>query len=281
MSVIRLILGVMVVGITLPALAQTTDQDTLQISVGVQEERPQFLPDSAKLVVPQQIQQLEQQSKADPKNVDLKFDLLMAYSRTSLLDRAWPVALDIDKLSPEYTLKILQDTEAQIKKNPKDQEARYRAAMASFARGLQLKELAREKYMEPLQRGQTIPDGWWDDFRAYLKNGDKEAAKRLNNLEVVTMLDEVRSRRGNAETQLQTILTQDKNQTWAQNYLAFLNYDRGDMKQAESLIRESLTTDPSNPLSHFALAQLYFKQGQLKEAVAAMKMAFQLRAQGK
>jgi len=279
MSMARWVLGMSLLLGGASVLAQ--EPEVKQISVGAREERPQFLPDSAKLVIPQNIQDLEKKAQADPKNLDIKFDLLMAYSRTSLLDRAWPVALQIDKLNPEYTQKVLKETEAQLKKNPKDQEARYRAAMASFARSWQLKELARDKYMEPNRRGEALPETWWEDFKAYLQTGDKTLATRLNNPEVVKMLDEVRSRRGDAEGQLQTILAQDPKQAWAKSYLAFLNYDRGDLKQAENLIKESLAQDPENPLAHFALAQLYFKQGQLKEAVAAMRVAFQLRSQGK
>ncbi|WP_218079719.1 tetratricopeptide repeat protein [Anthocerotibacter panamensis] len=276
-------------GMVWPALAQEAKTpnpqgakpEKLRIKVGVEEERPQFLPDSENLVIPENIQQLEKKVKADPKNVDLKFDLLMAYSRTSLLDKAWPVALDIDKLDPEYTLKTLKTTEAQLKKNPKDQDARYRSAMASFARGLQLKEDAREKYMEPHRRGEPLPEHWWDDFKSYLQTGDKETAQRLNRPEVTAMLDEVRSRRTDAEGQLKEILKQDQDQIWAKNYLAFLSFDRGDLKQAEVLIHESIAKDPQNPISHLALGQLYLKQGQFKEFVEQVKVAFQLRAQGK
>ncbi len=264
-----------------PATPNNDANDGPTYSIGLREDRPQFLPDSAKLVTPKNIQKLEAQAKANPKNVDLKFDLLMAYSKTSMLDKAWPVALQIDKLNPDYTLQVLKETEAQIKKDPKNQDARYRAAMAAFARSWQIKELARDKYMEPLKRGESIPDTWWEDFKEYIKTGDPDKAKSLNRPDVVAMLDQVRAQRSSAETQLQAVLKQDTKQTWAKNYLAFLNYDRGDLKQAEALIRESIASDPENPLSHFALGQLYLRQGQLKDAVAQMKVAFQLRAQGK
>jgi len=152
--------------LTLPVLAQTENRS---FSVGTVEERPQFLPNT-NVVIPENIQKLEAQAKADPNNTDVKFDLLMAYARTSLLDRAWPVALQIDKLDPAYTQKVLKQTDEALKKDPKDQEAYYRSAMASFARSWQIKELAREKYMEPLQKGEHLPDGWWEDFKSDRKS---------------------------------------------------------------------------------------------------------------
>ena len=189
--------------------------------------------------------------------------------------------LQIDKLDPQYTLKALKASEEQIKKNPNDQEARYRSAMASFARSWQLKEDARELFMAANRRGEALPANWWENFKDYLKTGDKEKAELLKRPEAVKMLDEVRAQRSAAGSQLQEVLKRDGKQTWAKNYLAFLNYDEGKVQQAEALIRESISTDPNNPLSHFALGQFYLKQGQLKEAVEQMKMAFQLRAQGK
>ena len=250
-------------------------------SVGTLEEQPKLLPDSPKLQVPPQIQQLEAVVAKDPKNLEANFDLLMAYSRSSLLEKAWPIALKIDKLSPAYTLKILDQTAQQIKANPKDLEARYRNAMASFARGLQVKEQARTMYMESLKERATYPKDWWDDFKDYLQSGDKKLAHDLNNAQVVRALDEVRARRQEAQQQLEAILQQDFKEVWAKNYLAFLSFDQGDMAKAEKLIQESLTLDNQNPISHFALGQLYLKQGKLEEFVQQMKTAFKLRAEGK
>jgi thioredoxin-like negative regulator of GroEL len=250
-------------------------------SVGTLEEQPKLLPDSPKLQVPPLIQQLEAVVAKDPKNLEANFDLLMAYSRSSLLEKAWPIALKIDRLSPAYTLKVLDQTAQQIKADPKDLEARYRNAMASFARGLQVKEKARTLYMESLKKRATYPKDWWDDFKDYLQSGDEKFANDLNNAQVVRSLDEVRARRQEAQQQLEAILQQDSKEVWAKNYLAFLSFDQGNMAKAEKLIQESLTLDNQNPISHFALGQLYLKQGKLEEFVQQMKTAFKLRAEGK
>ncbi|MGA7955371.1 MAG: hypothetical protein WCA07_17815 [Gloeobacterales cyanobacterium] len=250
-------------------------------SVGTLEEQPKLLPDSPKLQTPPLIQQLEDEVAKDPKNLEANFDLLMAYSRSSLLEKAWPIALKIDKLSPAYTLKVLDQTAQQIKADPKDLEARYRYTVASFARGLQVKEQARTLYMESLKQRAIYPKDWWDDFKDYLQSGDKKLANDLNNAQVIRALDEVRARRQEAKQQLEVILQQDPKQVWAKNYLAFLSFDQGDMVKAEELIQESLTLDNQNPISHFALGQLYLKQGKLEDFVQQMKTAFKLRAEGK
>ncbi len=274
-----------------PALAQSknfapeTTPSSLEepvkfFSLGTLEEQPKLLPDSPKLQVPLRIQQLEAVVAKDPKNLEANFDLLMAYSRSSLLEKAWPIALKIDKLSPAYTLKILDQTTQQIKADPKDLEARYRNAIASFSRGLQVKEQARTIYMESLKKRETYPKDWWDDFKDYLQSGDKKLANDLNNAQVVRLLDEVRSRRQEAQQQLEAILQRDSKEVWAKNYLAFLSFDQGDMAKAEKLIQESLTLEKQNPISHFALGQLYLKQGKLDEFVQQMKTAFKLRAEG-
>jgi tetratricopeptide (TPR) repeat protein len=249
-------------------------------SIGTLEEQPKLLPDSPKLQVPPRIQQLEAVVAKDPKNLEANFDLLMAYSRSSLLEKAWPIALKIDKLSPAYTLKILDQTAQQIKADPKDLEARYRNAIASFSRGLQVKEQARTMYMESLKKRDSYPKDWWDDFKDYLQSGDKKLANDLNNPQVVRLLDEVRSRRQDAQQQLEAILQRDSKEVWAKNYLAFLSFDQGDMTKAEKLIQESLALENQNPISHFALGQLYLKQGKLDEFVQQMKTAFKLRAEG-
>jgi tetratricopeptide (TPR) repeat protein len=250
-------------------------------SVGTLEEQTKLLPDSPKLQASPLIQRLEAVVAKDPKNLEASFDLLMAYSQSSLLEKAWPIALKIDKLSPAYTLKVLDQTAQRIKANPKDLEARYRNAMASFARGLQVKEQARTIYMESLKKRASYPKDWWDDFKDYLQSGDKKLANDLNNAQVVRSLDEVRARRQDAQEQLEAILQQDSKEVWAKNYLAFLSFDQGDMAKAEKLIQESLALDNQNPISHFALGQLYLKQGKLEEFVQQMKTAFKLRAEGK
>jgi tetratricopeptide (TPR) repeat protein len=267
-------------------LAPATTSSSLEepvkfFSVGTLEEQTKLLPDSPKLQVPPLIQQLEAVVAQDPKNLEANFDLLMAYSRSSLLEKAWPVALKIDKLSPAYTLKVLDQTAQQIKADPRDLEARYRNAIASFARGLQIKEQARTTYMESLKARASYPKDWWDDFKDYLQSGDKKFAHDLNNAQVVRSLDEVRARRQEAKQQLEAILQQDPKEVWAKNYLAFLSFDQGDIAKAENLIQESLTLDNQNPISHFALGQLYLKQGKLEEFVQQMKTAFKLRAEGK
>jgi hypothetical protein len=267
-------------------LAPATSPPSLEepvkfFSVGTLEEQPKLLPDSPKLQAPPLIQKLEDKVAKDPKNLEANFDLLMAYSRSSLLEKAWPIALKIDKLSPAYTLKVLDQTAQQIKADPKDLESRYRYAVASFARGLQVKEQARTMYMESLNQRGTYPKDWWDDFKDYLQSGDKKLANDLNNAQVVRALDEVRARRQEAKQQLEAILQQDPKQVWAKNYLAFLSFDQGDMVKAEELIQESLTLDNQNPISHFALGQLYLKQGKLEDFVQQMKTAFKLRAEGK
>jgi tetratricopeptide (TPR) repeat protein len=249
-------------------------------SLGTLEEQPKLLPDSPKLQIPPRIQRLEAVVAKDPRNLEANFDLLMAYSRSSLLEKAWPIALKIDKLSPSYTLKILEQTTQQIKADPKDLEARYRKAIASFSRGLQVKEQARTIYMESLKRRATYPKDWWDDFKDYLQSGDKKSANNLNDPQVVRLLDEVRSHRQEAQQQLEAILQRDSKEIWAKNYLAFLSFDQGDMPKAEKLLQESLTLDNQNPMSHFALGQLYLKQGKLDEFVQQMKTAFKLRAEG-
>jgi tetratricopeptide (TPR) repeat protein len=264
-----------------PATAPSSLEEPVKFfSIGTLEEQTKLLPDSPKLQVPLLIQQLEAVVAKDPKNVEANFDLLMAYSRSSLLEKAWPIALKIDKLSPAYTLKVLDQTAQQIKADPKDVEARYRNAMASFARGLQIKEQARTLYMESLKKRASYPKDWWDDFKDYLQSGDKKLAHDLNNAQVVRALDEVRAHRQEAQQQLEAILQQDAKQVWAKNYLAFLNFDQGDLAKAEKLIKESLTLDNQNPISHFALGQLYLKQGKLDEFVQQMKTAFRLRAEG-
>jgi tetratricopeptide (TPR) repeat protein len=264
-----------------PATAPSSLEEPVKFfSIGTLEEQTKLLPDSPKLQVPLLIQQLEAVVAKDPKNVEANFDLLMAYSRSSLLEKAWPIALKIDKLSPAYTLKVLDQTAQQIKADPKDVEARYRNAMASFARGLQVKEQARTLYMEALRKRASYPKDWWDDFKDYLQSGDKKLAHDLNNAQVVRALDEVRAHRQEAQQQLEAILQQDSKQVWAKNYLAFLNFDQGDLAKAEKLIKESLTLDNQNPISHFALGQLYLKQGKLDEFVQQMKTAFKLRAEG-
>jgi tetratricopeptide (TPR) repeat protein len=264
-----------------PATAPPSLEEPVKFfSIGTLEEQTKLLPDSPKLQVPLLIQQLEAVVAKDPKNVEANFDLLMAYSRSSLLEKAWPIALKIDKLSPAYTLKVLDQTAQQIKVDPKDVEARYRNAMASFARGLQIKEQARTIYMESLKKRASYPKDWWDDFKDYLQSGDKKLAHDLNNAQVVRALDEVRAHRQEAQQQLEAILQQDSKQVWAKNYLAFLSFDQGDLAKAEKLIKESLTLDNQNPISHFALGQLYLKQGKLDEFVQQMKTAFKLRAEG-
>ncbi len=262
------------------ATSSTLAEPVKFFSIGTLEEQPKLLPDSPKLQVPPRIQRLEAVVAKDPKNLDANFDLLMAYSRSSLLEKAWPIALKIDKLSPAYTLKILDQTTQQIKADPKDLEARYRNAIASFSRGLQAKEQARTFYMESLKRRATYPKDWWDDFKDYLQSGDKKSANNLNDPQVVRLLDEVRSHRQDAQQQLEAILQRDSKEVWAKNYLAFLSFDQGDMPKAEKLIQESLTLENQNPISHFALGQLYLKQGKLDEFVQQMKTAFKLRAEG-
>jgi Tetratricopeptide repeat len=250
-------------------------------SIGTLEEQPKLLPDSPKLQVPPRIQQLEAAVAKDPKNVEANFDLLLAYSRSSLLERAWPIALKIDKLSPAYTLKILDQTAQQIKADPKNLEVRYRRAIASFARGLQVKEQARTIYMESLKQRDPYPKDWWDNFKNYLQSGDKKFANSLGNAQVVRSLDEVRAHRQEAQQQLESILQQNAKDVWAKNYLAFLSFDQGDMARAEKLIQESLVLDNQNPISHYALGQFYLNQGKLEEFVQEMKIAFKLRAEGK
>lgn len=104
-----------------------------------------------KELVSKEVEALKLQVEKDPNNPDLHFELAMAYSRSSSIEKGWPELQKVDDLDPGYADKLIKKSMAKLKANPKDTEVRYRLAFGYYFKGLKdkddkFKKMARDEF---------------------------------------------------------------------------------------------------------------------------------------
>lgn len=97
-------------------------------------------PPPPKELVSKEVEVLKAAVEKDPNNPDLHFELAIAYSRSSSLEKGWPELQKVDSLDPTYADKVIKKNKAKLKGNPKDTEARYRLAFGYYFKGLKEKD---------------------------------------------------------------------------------------------------------------------------------------------
>lgn len=197
----------------------------------------------------EEILQAERAVKAAPHDAEAHFLLALAYSRTPYLERALE-ELDLSRRlarkSPEgFALfdRRIADYEKQKKLDSPDPVLLYRLGFAYYVRGY-----AVEKgYIKDSVKS-VVPNHYYDK----------------------------------AESAFRQLVSMDKEDFWARNYLGYLLAERNpeaNYQEATQLWHESLAISEENPGAYMLLGQAAMQQGDLRQAVVYSAKALKSRNQ--
>lgn len=139
-----------------------------------------------------EIEKWKQQTTAHPKDPNGYFELAMAYSRSSYIEKAWPALQEVDKLDPNFANKVIQKMNNQLAKTPNDTEARYKLAFGYYFKGLKnndatYKQKAKDEFDRIIK--QDPNHIWAMNYRAYLYTEDGELDKGIEMWERSLAID--------------------------------------------------------------------------------------------
>jgi tetratricopeptide (TPR) repeat protein len=139
-----------------------------------------------------EIEKWKQYTTTNPKDPNGFFELAMAYSRSSYIEKAWPALQEVDKLDPNFANKVIQRMTAALAKNPNDTETRYKLAFGYYFKGLKnndnvYKQKAKDEFDKIIK--QNPNHVWAMNYRAYLYTEDGELDKGIEMWEKSLAID--------------------------------------------------------------------------------------------
>lgn len=139
-----------------------------------------------------EIEKWKQHTTTNPKDPNGFFELAMAYSRSSYIEKAWPALQEVDKLDANFANKVIQKMNNHLAKNPNDTEARYKLAFGYYFKGLKnndtmYKQKAKDEFDRIIK--QDPNNIWAMNYRAYLYTEDGELDKGIDMWERSLAID--------------------------------------------------------------------------------------------
>lgn len=139
-----------------------------------------------------EIEKWKNATAKNPKDANAFFELAMAYSRSSYIEKAWPALQEVDKIDPNFANKVIQKMSANLAKNPNDTESRYRLAFGYYFKGLKnndntFKQKAKDEFDKIIK--QDPKHVWAINYRAYLYTEDGELDKAISMWEMSLAID--------------------------------------------------------------------------------------------
>ena len=206
-----------------------------------------------------------------PDNPEAHFNLAIALSRTSLVEKSIKELRKtknlirktgntevIDRKISEYN-EIIKDSD-----NPSLNNIRYRLAFSHY-----LKAYLKNKEIEKLEKEKN-------------RNNDKR-----NNIFApgsLAYIEKEPSIKENLEKSIyyfKEVLKYNPNDNWAKIYYGFILAEQmGKINDAKVLWNQVKNNDPNNPAPYFFLGELHIKEGNLKQGLTEISQAILLRSLG-